>query len=156
MCDTATRRAEEAERDRVKLMRKYTNTQKIHYISGTMVLASDSDKALEEWNAGLAISPEHPQALVSIAAEYLKRGEYQTALPSAEKVVEVSPNYFAAHAILGQVLAEGDLDVPRGTRELETAVRMAPWQPQVHVALGAAYAKAGRQTDAAKEREEFW
>jgi len=92
---------------------------------------------------------------VSIAAEYLKRGEYQTALPSAEKAVEVSPNYFAAHAILGQVLAEGDLDVPRGTRELETAVRLAPWQPQVHFALGTAYAKAGRKTDAAKEREEF-
>ena len=120
-----------------------------------MVLASDSDKALEEWNAELAISPEHPQALVSIAAEYLKRGEYQTALPYAERAVEASPNYFAAHAILGQVLAEGDLDVPRGTHELETAVRLAPWQPQVHFALGTAYAKAGRKTDAAKEREEF-
>src|SRR5437762_4405863 len=54
------------------------------------------------------ISPEHPQALVSIAAEYLKRGEYQTALPSAEKAVEVSPIYFAAHAILGQVLARSE------------------------------------------------
>jgi tetratricopeptide (TPR) repeat protein len=120
-----------------------------------MALANDSDKALEEWNAELAISPEHPQALVSIAAEYLKRGEYQTALPSAEKSVEVSPNYFAAHAILGQILAEGDLDVPRGMRELETAVRLAPWQPQVHFALATAYARAGRKADAAKEREEF-
>src|SRR5947208_16701159 len=110
MCDTATRRAEEAERDRVKLMRKYTNTQQIHYLAGTMVLSSDSDKALEEWNAELAISPEHPQALVSIAAEYLKRGEYQTALPYAKRAVEASPKHFAAHAILGQVLAEGDLD----------------------------------------------
>jgi len=155
MCDSAARRAAEAERDRVELLRKYPNTPQIHYISGTMVLASDSDKALEEWNAELAISPEHPQALVSIAAEYLKRGEYQTALPYAERAVEASPNYFAAHAILGQVLAEGDLDVPRGTRELETAVRLAPWQPQVHFALGTAYAKAGRKTDAAKEREEF-
>ena len=154
-CDSAARRAAEAERDRLELLRKYTNTPQIHYISGTMVLANDSDKALEEWNAELAISPEHPQALVSIAAEYLKRGEYQTALPYAERAVEASPNYFAAHAILGQVLAEGDLDVPRGTHELETAVRLAPWQPQVHFALGTAYAKAGRKTDAAKEREEF-
>ena len=89
------------------------------------------------------------------AAEYLKRGEYQTALPAAEKSVEASPGYFAAHAILGQILAEGDLDVSRGTRELETAVRLAPWQPQVHFVLGTAYAKAGRKADAAKEREEF-
>jgi tetratricopeptide (TPR) repeat protein len=155
MCNSAARRAAEAERDRVELLRKYPNTPQIHYLSGTMLLASDSDKALEEWNAELAISPEHPQALVSIAAEYLKRGEYQTALPSAEKAVEVSPTYFAAHAILGQVLAEGDLDVSRGTHELETAVRLAPWQPQAHFALGTAYAKAGRKADAAKEREEF-
>ena len=155
LCDAAARRAAEAERDRVELLRKYPNTKEIHYLSGTMLLASDSDKALEEWNAELAISPEHPQALVSIAAEYLKRGDYATALPYSEKAVEVSPRYFAAHAILGQVLAEGDLDVTRGIRELETAVRLAPWQPQVHFALGAAYAKAGRKEDAAKEREEF-
>ena len=155
MCDSAARRAAEAERDRVELLRKYPYTRQIHYLSGIMLLASDSDKALEEWNAELAISPEHPQALVSIAAEYLKRGEYQTALPSAEKAVEVSPTYFAAHAILGQVLAEGDLDVSRGTHELESAVQLAPWQPQVHFALATAYAKAGRKADAAKEREEF-
>ena len=155
MCDSAARRAAGAERDRLELLRKYPTAPQIHYISGTMVLANDSDKALEEWNAELAISPEHPQALVSIAAEYLKRGEYQRALPYAERAVEASPNYFAAHAILGQVLAEGDLDVPRGTHELETAVRLAPWQPQVHFALGTAYAKAGRKTDATKEREEF-
>lgn len=155
LCDAAARRAAEAERDRTELLRKYPNTREIHYLSGTMLLASDSDKALEEWNAELAISPEHPQALVSIAAEYLKRAEYATALPYAKKAVEVSPRYFAAHAILGQILAEGDLDVARGIRELETAVRLAPWQPQVHFALGAAYAKAGRKEDAAKEREEF-
>jgi tetratricopeptide (TPR) repeat protein len=155
LCDAAARRAAEAERDRVDLLRKYPNTPQIHYISGTMVLASDSDKALEEWNAELAISPDHPQALVSIAAEYLKRGEYQTALPYAEKAAATSPNYFAAHAILGQVLAEGDLDIVRGTHELEVAVHLAPWQPQVHFALGTAYAKAGRKADAAKEREEF-
>jgi tetratricopeptide (TPR) repeat protein len=155
LCDSAARRAAEAERDRLELLRKYPSTPQIHYLSGTMLLASDSDKALEEWNAELAISPDHPQALVSIAAEYLKRGEYQTALPYAEKAVEENPKDFAAHAILGQILAEGNLDVPRGTHELETAVRLAPWQPQVHFALGTAYAKAGRKADAAKEREEF-
>ena len=76
-------------------------------------------------------------------------------MPYAEKAVEADPNYFAAHAILGQVLAEGDLDVPRGVHELASAVRMVPWQPQVHFALGTAYVKAGRKEDAAKERAEF-
>ena len=89
MCASVARRAAEAERDRLELLRKYPNTPQIHYLAGTMVLANDSDKALEEWNAELAISPEHPQALVSIAAEYLKRGEYQTALKKAYPVPPV-------------------------------------------------------------------
>jgi tetratricopeptide (TPR) repeat protein len=155
LCDSSARRAAQAERDRTELLRKYPDTPQIHYLAGAMALGNDSDQALEEWKAELAISPSHPQALASIAGEYLKRGEYQTALPYAEKAVEADPGYFAAHAILGQVLAEGDLDMPRGVHELETAVRMAPWQSQVHFALGTAYAKAGRKEDSAKERAEF-
>ena len=155
LCDSSARRAAQADRDRTELLRKYASTPQIHYLAGAMALGNDSDQALEEWKAELAISPSHPQALASIAGEYLKRGEYQTALPYAEKAVQADPGYFAAHAILGQILAEGDLDIPRGVRELEAAVRMAPWQPQVHFALGTAYAKAGRKEDAAKERAEF-
>jgi len=155
LCDSSARRAAQAERDRVELLRKYPNTPQIHYLAGTMALGNDSDQALEEWKAELAISPAHPQTLASIAAEYLKRGEYQTGLPYAEKAIDADPRYFAAHAILGQILAEGELDIPRGVRELETAVRMVPWQPQVHFALATAYAKAGKKEDAAKERAEF-
>jgi tetratricopeptide (TPR) repeat protein len=156
LCDSAARRVAEADRDRTELLHKYPNTPQIHFLAGTMALASgDSDQALEEWKAELAISPSHPQALVSIAGEYLKRGEYQTALPYAEDAVKANPGYFTAHAILGQVLAEGDSDIPRGVHELETALRLAPLQPQVHFALANAYAKAGRKEDAAKERAEF-
>lgn len=155
LCNSAARRAAQADRDRTELVRKYPDTPQIHFLAGTMVLGNDSDQALEEWKAELAISPAHPQALASIAGEYLKRGEYQTALPYAEKAVEADPSYFAAHAILGQILAEGELDTPRGVRELESAVHMAPWQPQVHFALATAYAKAGRKEDAARERAEF-
>lgn len=155
VCDSAARRAAKVSTDLATLINKYPNTPEIHYVVGAMMLPSDSDKAIEEWKAELAISPDHPRALVSIAGEYLKRGEYQTALPFAEKAVASDAAYFPGHAVLGQVLAEGDLDVPRGVQELETAVRQAPWQPQVHFALGTAYAKAGRKQDAAKERAEF-
>jgi tetratricopeptide (TPR) repeat protein len=155
LCDTAARRPEAAERDRAEMLRKYPDTPQIHFVAGTILLTSDSDRALEEWKAELAISPGHPQALVSIAGEYLRRGEYKTALPYAEKAEDASPGYFTAHAILGQVLAEGGLDVPRGVRELETARRLAPSQAQVRFALATAYAKANRKEDAARERAEF-
>jgi len=155
ICDATARRVADAERSRTEMLRKYPDTPQIHFIAGSLLLESDSDKALDEWKAELAISLSHPQALVSIAGEYLKRREYNTALPFAEKAVATNPEFFSAHAVLGQILAEGDLDVPRGIRELETALRLFPSQPQVHFALATAYAKAGRKEDAAKERAEF-
>jgi len=155
LCDSSARRAAQAQRDQQELLRKYPTTPQIHFLAGTMALGNDSDQALAEWKAELALSPGHPQALASIAGEYLKRHEYQTGLSYAEKAVEASPGYFAAHAILGQILAEGDLDLARGVKELENAARLAPLQPQVHFALASAYTRAGRKEDAARERAEF-
>jgi tetratricopeptide (TPR) repeat protein len=155
MCDAAARRAADLDRDIAELIRKYPNTAQIHYLSGSMLLSGDPDRALEQWKAELTVAPNNALALVSIAQEYLKRGEYQTALPFAEKAVSANPTYFTAHAVLGQVLADGNLDIPRGIHELETAVRIAPAQPQVHFALGTAYIKAGRKQDAERERAEF-
>jgi Tfp pilus assembly protein PilF len=62
---------------------------------------------------------------------------------------------FPAHALLGRVLCEGDIDVARGVKELEQARTLAPGSPQVHIALASAYTKVGRKEDAAKERQEF-
>ncbi len=155
MCDAAARRATAVDADLALLLQKYPRTPQIHFLVGTMLLADDPDRALDQWKQELVISPAHPQALVSLAGEYVKRKQYQTALPYAEKAVAASPNYFAARAVLGEVLTEGDLDLPRGIRELEVAARLAPWQPQVRFVLAAAYAKAGRKEDAMKQRVEF-
>ena len=155
ICEAASRHLMEAEKDRAEMLRKYPDTPEVHFLAGSLLLASDADKALDEWKAELAISPEHPRALVSIAGEYAKRGEYATALPYAERAVAANPGFFSTHAVLGQVLAEGDLDVVRGIRELEIALRLAPTQPQVHFALATAYTRGGRKEDAARERAEF-
>ena len=155
MCDASARRAADADKDVSDLLAKYPNTPQIHFVAGTILLGSDPDRALEEWKAELAISPSHPQALVSIAGEYVKRSEYEKALPYAEKAVTADPGFATTHVILGQALVKGDLDVTRGVRELETAVRLVPGQAQFHFALAAAYARAGRKEDAARERAEF-
>jgi tetratricopeptide (TPR) repeat protein len=118
-------------------------------------MQSDPDQALAAMKEELEISPDHVPALVSIAAEYLKRRDFKTALVYAEKAVNIAPESFAAKAILGRVLCEGDIERVRGLNELETAVKLAPGSPQVRFALATAYAKAGRNADAARERAEF-
>jgi tetratricopeptide (TPR) repeat protein len=155
MCDAAANRGKDATAEFDALLAKYPAVPQLHYLDGMILLESDPDKALAAFNAELVRSPKHAPSLISIAAEYAKRDEYKTARGYAEKAVAASPSYFATHAMLGKILVEGDLDAALGTKELEKAVAMAPANPQSRLALAAAYAKAGRKDDAAKQRQEF-
>ncbi len=155
MCDAAGRRTADAIPELESILKQHPDQPQLHYLYGMVLLANDPDKALIALKDEIAISPSHPEALVSIAGEYVKRSDYKSALPYAEKAVQSNPDYFAAHAMLGKVLVEGDLDVARGTKELETAVHLAPGNLQARFSLATAYAKAGRKEDAARERAEF-
>jgi Flp pilus assembly protein TadD len=55
---------------------------------------------------------------------------------------------------LGRVLRESD-DNAGALREFQMAVRLAPGSPESHYDLASAYAKLGRNEDAARERQEF-
>ncbi len=148
------RRAVEAQKLFEQLVADYPNTPNVHYLYASFLLLSSSDQALQEFNKELEIDPRHLPALVASALEYEKRGEPESGLKQAEQAVDVAPKSFAAHAALGKLLvATGKVD--SGIQELETSVRLAPDSPQTRIALASAYAKAGRQADAAKQRQEF-
>jgi tetratricopeptide (TPR) repeat protein len=134
---------------------KYPNQPNIHYIYGSFLLFSDVDAGIAELKKELVAQPAHVPTLLTLAAEYLRVNDYKTALPYAEAAVKSNTNSFAAHALLGRVLCEGDIDPARGVKELEQARTLAPGSPQVHIALASAYTKMGRKEDAAKERQEF-
>jgi tetratricopeptide (TPR) repeat protein len=103
----------------------------------------------------LELTPDHVPTLVTIAGEYAQRHDFKTGLRYAERAVQSARDSFAAHAILGRILMEGDINLEQGIRELETARHLESGSPQVHFFLAAAYRKAGRKEDAAREREEF-
>ena len=155
VCDSLARRADKLQSDASQLLKKYPQEPEIHYIVGSLFLTSDADKALELWKQELTVSPSNIRALVSIAGEYMKRGDFPAAQKFAELAVNSNPDHYASHAVLGQVLSDGSLDVPRGIRELESAERMAPRQAEIRFSLSKAYAKAGRKEDATRERAEF-
>ena len=93
-------------------------------------------------------------ALLQIAFEYLRRGDAAAALPYARQSAEIEPESFVAHNALGRALVDsGDLE--NGIRELELSKKQAPGSPQTRIALASAYAKVGRNEDAAHERAEF-
>lgn len=153
--DATSMKTHEAALEFKILLEKYPNQPNIHYLYGSFLMVSDANAGLAELNKELEISPAHVPALVTIAAEYAHRQDFKAALPYAEKAVLIDTQSFAAHAILGRVLSEGDIDPARGLKELELAKKLAPTSPQVRIALATAYTKAGRKEDAARERQEF-
>lgn len=155
MCDGAANNGKAAVGEFDALITVHPNVPQLHYLYGMVLLQSDTDKAIGQFKQELSVSPRSTQALISIAAQYSERGDYQAALPYVQRATNIEPKYFAVHTMLGKVLVEGTIDVPRGIKELEKAAEMAPANPQTRLALASAYSKVGRKTDAATQRAEF-
>ncbi len=154
VCAGSGRRTADAQKYFADLLAQYPKTPNVHYLYGSFLLTSDSDGALREFQKELELDPKHMEALVTTALEYEKRGEPEKAIPYARRAVEADPQFFAAHGVLGKLLAKvGEVD--EGIKELEIARKEAPDSPQVHFALAAAYTAAGRKEDADRERGEF-
>ena len=150
----AARRMDQARAAFDALLSRYPNDANIHYAFGVYMLPQDADVAMKEFKRELEISPNHFPSLVQMAFEYLKRDQYQDALPLAEKAVQLAPKLYAARNVLGRVLLElGQVD--RSIKELEEGVKLAPSSPEMHFALARAYTRGGRKEDAARERETF-
>jgi tetratricopeptide (TPR) repeat protein len=150
----ATLRVDEARKAFNDLVARYPDDANVHYSFGVFMTHQDIDIALKEFYRALELNPQHQAAMVQIAFEYLKRREYDTALPLAEKSVELKPNMYAARNVLGRVLLELG-QTARAVSELEAGVRLAPESPQMHFALARAYARAGRKQEAENENAIF-
>ena len=150
----AARRLEQARAAFDTLLSRYPNDPNIHYAFGVYMMPQDADLAMKEFKRELEISPNHYAAMTQMAFEYLKRDQYNDALPLAEKAVQLAPKLYAARNVLGRLLLElGQVD--RSIKELEEGVKLAPSSPEMHFALARAYTRAGRKEDAARERETF-
>jgi tetratricopeptide (TPR) repeat protein len=150
----AARRLEQARAAFDTLLSRYPNDPNIHYAFGVYMMPQDADMAMKEFKRELEISPNHFAAMTQMAFEYLKRDQFNEALPLAEKAVQLAPKLYAARNVLGRLLLELG-QVERSIKELEEGVKLAPSSPEMHFALARAYTRAGRKVDAARERETF-
>lgn len=150
----AARRLEQAQKLFDTLVSRYPDEPNVHYSFGVFLMNQDADAGLKEFSRTLELSPSHYPAMVQMAFEYLKRDEYDKALPLAEKAVQLAPRMYPARNVLGRVLLELG-QVERAATELEEGVRLAPSSPEMHFALARAYTRLGRKEDAQREREIF-
>ena len=127
----------------------------LHYVYGNLLMGSDIDAALRQYEMEAKLQPDHLPTRVVMGLGYLTQGKFAEARQCGEQAVRLAPRNFTAHTLLGRALVEGDLDVQAGVASLEVAVQLEPGSPQARIALASAYAKAGRREDAAKQRAEF-
>jgi hypothetical protein len=121
---------------------------------GWFLLNQDADAALKEFRQRVGNLTVASTVDGATGVEYMKRDELETALPFAEKAVQLAPNMFPARNVFGRILLDLG-QVERAIKELEEGARLAPSSPEMHFALARAYTRAGRKADAARERELF-
>jgi tetratricopeptide (TPR) repeat protein len=150
----AARRLDQARAAFDTLLAQYPNEPNVHYGFAVFMLSQDSELALKEFKRELEISPQHYPSMIQMAFEYLKRDQFNEALPLAEKAVQLAPKLYAARNVLGRIYLELG-QVEKAIKELEEGVKLAPSSPEMHFALARAYTRAGRKEEAAREREIF-
>lgn len=154
VCAVAGKRPADAQKYFAELLARYPKAPNVHYLYGTFLLPGDEEAGVREFEKELELNPKQAEVLATLALEYEKRGDSAKAIAYARRAVDAAPDFFAAHGVLGRLLANAG-EVEKGIHELEIARQQAPDSPQVHFSLAAAYAMAGRKADAARERAEF-
>lgn len=136
------------------LLAEHPREPNLHYSFGALILYSDPDGALAEFLKELEVNPSSLHALAQIALEYIRRGQFEDALPYAERATVADPASPIAQFALGQVKLEtGELE--EALRRLERSLELAPMKPEVHFVLARAYQRSGRAEDARKHFREF-
>lgn len=89
---------------------------------------------------------EWPMRLLSIALREL--GDHDAAVQMATRSVRMEPHLWEPRAILAIALSESRGTRHRARRVAETAVTLAPNEPQAHFVVGLVADRMGRQADA--------
>jgi len=126
----------------------------VHFRFGAFLMLVTPDRGIEEIKKALSQDPTHVPALVGLTMIYVKRGNLAAAREYGEKAVKTGPGDFSTHVVLGRVLLLLH-DAAGAARELESAVKLAPDNPEARFALASAYSHLGRKADAAREQAEF-
>lgn len=137
------------------LVKEYPRVPFLHYAyASALETFSRFDEAEAQLRQEIQIDRGRSLPYMRLAAISLKLHRPDTALPDAQRAVEVDPQAAGAHELLGRALLDLGKVEP-AVKELEMAARLAPNYPEVHFHLARAYAKAKQSVQAEKERAIF-
>jgi tetratricopeptide (TPR) repeat protein len=138
------------------LLSRYDKEPGVHYAYGLYLMETDLSAALAEFKKEVANDPQHWPALVVMGSTETRQGDAEAAVTALRQAMKLMPVKYRwiGHAELGRAELTGG-SVAEAVTDLESALRQAPGNPQVHFFLAQAYRRAGRKDDAQRETAEF-
>jgi TolB-like protein/DNA-binding winged helix-turn-helix (wHTH) protein len=106
------------------------------------------DEGLAEMKLAYRLDPFSPAASVDMVAPYIKSRQYDLAIEQLRKSLEMHPNFYLGHFVLGWTLINKN-EFAQGIVELEKSKDLE-YMPFTDGALGYAHAKAGQKDKARK------
>jgi len=156
MWAATSQRPQDAEDGFHQLLAAYPKEPGVHYAYGLYFMDTDQHAALLEFEKELSGNPSHwPTLLVSAFLE-TRQGAPDLALQYAERARKLAPSSYAwlCDAEMGRALLAKD-EPEKAVPLFEESVKMQPGNAQTHFYLEQAYRRAGRKTDAQREKAEF-
>ena len=150
-CLAGEKKFDEARQEFDAAVSQYPKYPKIHYAYGLfLVEASDLRSGIAQFREEIEDNPADVISRLQIAAAMYKT-DSAAGLPYAEQAVKLEPQQPFAHFLLGLLLLDTD-SFKQAIPELEIARKAFPREARIYLALGTAYSRAGRISDAERAR----
>jgi tetratricopeptide (TPR) repeat protein len=133
------------------LFDRYPTVANLHYLYGYLLFPMDSDRAIDQFNKELTVSPDSAITHSMIGWAYGSRRDYKESLAEAQQAVKENPNLLLAQLVMGRALVETG-DFTDGVQHLLTVLAADSQNLDAHLALAKAYSELGRKEDARRER----
>lgn len=99
----------------------------------------------------VGLSPKWAEAHYSLASVYARTDRVPEAVRELHSALELDPQLFNAHLLLGRILTLEN-HIAEAVPHLERAVALQPENAEAHSFLAEAYSRAGRASEADRER----
>jgi tetratricopeptide (TPR) repeat protein len=153
-CISVQKKYDQARREYTELLTEYPQYPNLHYAFGKFLAeTNDVPDAVAEFQNEIKNNPEDIYSRLEIAATQYKINS-AAGIPYAEQAVQFNPHIAFAHYLLGLLYLDVD-DYQKAIPQLELAEKAFPNDAKVYFALGSAYSRAGRKTEAEKARAMF-
>jgi tetratricopeptide (TPR) repeat protein len=153
-CLAGLKQFDGARQEFAALVQEYPEYPNIHYAFGRFFVDRDEiPAAIDQFKTEIKNRPDDVNSRLEIAAAEYKL-DSEAGLPYAEEAVKLNPRQPFGHYLLGLLYLDTD-NFQKALPELELAEQAFPKDPKIFMALGSAYARAGKRQQAAQARAKF-